>query len=127
MIFSTGKGRSRLINSEPASLYAGSDALALSGASASSTTTAAAGIGMRTYYFHVRDGVPTRDRKGLEFPNAVGAIEHSKGLARLLRHEPRLTDRRLSIVVIDESGVEVHREPVYPDNTSSGHPCGING
>lgn len=85
---------------------------------------------MRTYYFDVRDGVPTRDRKGLEFPNAVGAIEHSKGLARLLRHESRLTDRRLSIVVIDESGAEVHRESVYPDDMNNGHnnghPCGTN-
>lgn len=82
---------------------------------------------MRTYFFDVRDGVPTRDRKGLEFPNAVGAIEHSKGLARLLRHEPRLKDRRLSIVVLDESGVEVHREPVYPDDTNHDHSCEMNG
>ena len=75
---------------------------------------------MRTYYFDVKDGVPTRDRKGLEFPNAAGAIEHSKELARLLRHEPRLQDRRLSIVVVDESGTEIHREPVYPDEADHG-------
>ena len=31
-----------------------------------------------------------------------------------LRHDPRITDRRLSIVVVDESGAEIHREPVYP-------------
>lgn len=75
---------------------------------------------MRTYYFDVKDGVPTRDRKGLKFPNAVGAIEHSKELARLLRHDPRLKDRSLSIVVVDESGAEVHREPVYPNEVKSG-------
>lgn len=75
---------------------------------------------MRTYYFDLKDGVPTRDRKGLKFPNAVGAIEHSKELARLLRHDPRLKDRSLSIVVIDESGAEVHREPVYPDEARPG-------
>lgn len=75
---------------------------------------------MRTYYFDVKDGVPTRDRKGLEFPNAVGAIEHSKELARSLRHEPRLQDRHLSIVVVDESGTEIHREPVYPDEADDG-------
>lgn len=77
-------------------------------------------IVMRTYYFDVKDGVPTRDRNGLEFPNAVGAIAHSKELARLLRHEPRLQDRRLSIVVVDESGTEIHREPVYPDEADHG-------
>ena len=75
---------------------------------------------MRTYYFDVKDGVPTRDRKGLKFPNAVGAIEHSKELARLLRHDPRLKDRSLSIVVVDESGAEVHREAVYPDEAKPG-------
>lgn len=75
---------------------------------------------MRTYYFDVKDGVPTRDRKGLKFPNAVGAIEHSKELARLLRHDPRLKDRSLLIVVVDESGAEVHREPVYPGEARPG-------
>ena len=75
---------------------------------------------MRTYYFDVKDGAPTRDRKGLKFPNAVGAIEHSKELARLLRHAPGLKDRSLSIVVVDESGAEVHREPVYPDEVKPG-------
>lgn len=76
---------------------------------------------MRTYYFDMTDGVPTRDNKGLQFPNAVGAVEHSKELARLLRHDPRLKDRSLSVVVIDESGTEVHREPVYPGNAKPGN------
>ncbi len=75
---------------------------------------------MRTYYFDMMDGVPTRDRKGLQFPNAAGAIEHSKKLARLLRAEPRLKDPNLSIVVLDESGAEVHREPVHPAEPKRG-------
>lgn len=50
---------------------------------------------MRTYYFDVKDGIPSRDREGLEFPNAVGAIQHSKELARLLRQETRLKERCL--------------------------------
>ncbi|MDO9061632.1 MAG: hypothetical protein Q7U92_21785 [Bradyrhizobium sp.] len=78
---------------------------------------------MRTYYFDMKDGVPTRDRTGLEFVNAAGAIEHSKELARLLRHESRLTDRRLSILVIDESGAEIHREAVYPDDATQSRAC----
>jgi hypothetical protein len=70
---------------------------------------------MRTYYFDMKDGVPTRDRKGIEFSSAAGAIAHSKELARRLRNEPRLIDPALAIIVVDESGTEVHREPVYPD------------
>ena len=70
---------------------------------------------MRTYYFDMKNGIPTRDRKGIEFPTAAGAIEHSKELARRLRNEPRLQDPRLSIVAVDESGREIHCEPVYPD------------
>jgi hypothetical protein len=70
---------------------------------------------MRTYYFDMKDGVPTRGRTGLEFATTGGAIEHSKELARRLRRDPRITDRSLSIVVIDESGEAVHREPVHPD------------
>ncbi len=72
---------------------------------------------MRTYYFDMKDGLPTRDRTGLEFATAGGAIEHSKNLARRLRHDPRITDPTLSIVVIDESGAEIHREPVHPNAT----------
>jgi len=75
---------------------------------------------MRTYYFDMKDGIPSRDRTGLEFATAGGAIEHSKELARRLRHDPRITDRTLFIVVIDESGVEIHREPVHPNPTKAG-------
>jgi hypothetical protein len=78
------------------------------------STTDNARVAMRTYYFDMKDGVPTRDRNGIEFPNAEGAIEHSKQLACLLRQEPRLRDLALTIVVVDQSGTEVHREPVYP-------------
>ena len=69
---------------------------------------------MRTFYFEMKDGRPIRNRKGLEFPTTGDAIEHSKELARRLRHDPRIGDRTLSIVVIDETGVEIHHEPVYP-------------
>ena len=69
---------------------------------------------MRTYYFDMKDGIPTRDRTGLEFATSAGAIEHSRDLARRIRHDPRITDRRLAIVVVDESGTEIHREAVYP-------------
>ncbi len=70
---------------------------------------------MRTYYFDMRDGVPTRDRKGVEFASTAVAIAHSKELARRLRDEPRIEDPELVVVVVDESGAELHRERVYPD------------
>ena len=69
---------------------------------------------MRTYYFDMRDGIPIRDRRGLEFPTAGGAIEHSKSLARQMRDDPRASGRTFSIVVIDQSGAEIHRETVEP-------------
>ena len=72
---------------------------------------------MRTYYFDMKDGAPARDRTGLEFATTGGAIEHSRELARRLRHDPRITDRTLSIVVIDESGAAIHHEPVHPNGT----------
>ena len=71
---------------------------------------------MRTYYFDMKDGVPTRDRLGVEFSTTAGAIAHSKELAQRLRDEPRITDPALVIVVVDETGAEVHREQVYPDS-----------
>lgn len=70
---------------------------------------------MRTYYFDMKDGIRTRDRKGIEFSSTAGAIAHSKELAQRLRNESRLKDPALAIVVVDESGAEVHHEPVYPD------------
>jgi hypothetical protein len=70
---------------------------------------------MPTFYFDRKDGVPIRDRAGLEFPATANAIEHSKELARRLSHEQPRKDPNLSIIVLDESGKEVHRERVYPD------------
>ena len=70
---------------------------------------------MRTYYFDMKNGIPTRDRKGIEFSSAAGAIAHCRELAQRLRDEPRLKDPALVIVVVDESGAEVHREQVYPE------------
>ena len=75
---------------------------------------------MRTYYFDMKDGVPTRDRTGLTFTTIDAAIEHSRELARRLRRDPRITDRSLAIIVIDESGAAIHREPVHPDPAPAG-------
>ena len=68
---------------------------------------------MRTYYFDMQDGVPIRDLTGLQFPNNIRAIEHSKELARRFSHDHRLKDPIYSIIVLDESSREIHREPVH--------------
>jgi uncharacterized protein DUF6894 len=70
---------------------------------------------MPTFYFDRKDGIPIRDRAGLEFPAVADAIAHSKELARRLSNQQPRKDPTLSIVVINESGAEVHRERVYPD------------
>jgi hypothetical protein len=72
---------------------------------------------MRTYYFDMRDGVPVRDKSGLGFVSDGAAIAHSKSLAAKARRENPKGHPELRIVVIDESGREVHRERIYPDAT----------
>jgi len=86
-----------------------------------------ASIAMRTYYFDLMDGIPTRDRQGLEFLTISGAIEHSKDLAKRLRDDPRCRDSALAVVVLDESGTEIHRERVYPDKPESAMALGSIG
>ena len=70
---------------------------------------------MQTYYFDMKDGVPIRDRAGLDFRTDSQAIEHSKNLARWFSLEHPAADDDLCVVVLNESGAEIHREPVYAD------------
>ena len=70
---------------------------------------------VRTYYFDMQDGVPIRDITGLQFRTNTGAIEHSKELARRFGRDHRRKDPIRSIIVLDKSGKEIHREPVHPD------------
>lgn len=68
---------------------------------------------MQTFYFDMKDGVPVRDRVGKQFRLDSEAIEHSKILAARFRNEGR-DEPDLAIVVLNESGREIHREPVRP-------------
>jgi hypothetical protein len=70
---------------------------------------------MPTYYFDMKDGVPVRDWMGLDFQVDSQAIDHSKAIARRFSHEHPTRDRQLCIIVLNETGTEIHREPVYPD------------
>jgi hypothetical protein len=69
---------------------------------------------MPTFYFDMKDGVPIGDKVGLKLPTNAAAIEHGKELARRFSHEHPVKDSGLSIIVLDESGAEIHREHVYP-------------
>lgn len=68
---------------------------------------------MTTFYFDMKDGVPVRDRIGKQFRFNSEAIDYSKVLAESFRNDPD-AEPDLVVVVVDESGREVHREPVYP-------------
>ncbi len=69
---------------------------------------------MPTYYFDMKDGVPIRDRVGVEFPTDLDAIEHSRKIAHRFSREHPGKDRNLYVTVLSESGTEIHREPVNP-------------
>lgn len=51
------------------------------------------------------------------FSTTSAAIEHSKQAALALRSEGQAANKDLHIIVLDESGREVHREPVFPAGT----------
>jgi hypothetical protein len=71
-------------------------------------------MAMQTFYFDINDGVPIRDRIGMQFVLNSEAIEHSKILAARFRHEHIHNEPDLMICVLDGSEREIHREPVHP-------------
>ena len=62
----------------------------------------------------MKDGVPVRDKAGVELVSNGAAIAHSKQLADKVRMQKPAGDPDLRIVVIDESGREVHRRAGLP-------------
>jgi hypothetical protein len=46
---------------------------------------------MQTFFFDMKNGVPTRDRVGIEFGTNIEAIAHSRALAQHFRDD-RLRD-----------------------------------
>ena len=57
---------------------------------------------MRTYYSDLKDSVPVRDRRGVEYSTLGAAIAHSKDLPQRLRAKNRPSGLRLTIIVVDE-------------------------
>ena len=67
---------------------------------------------MHTFFFDMKDGVPLRDRVGLEFITNAEAIEHCRALAQHIR-DCSLRDDQFAISVVDGAGSEIYREFVH--------------
>jgi hypothetical protein len=70
---------------------------------------------MAMFFFDMKDGVPMRDRVGIDFNTNMEAIEHSKELAKHFRDGSLRDDKQLEISVVSASGREIHREFVHRD------------
>ena len=68
---------------------------------------------MRKYFFDMKDGVPFRDRIGMDFNGNLEAIAHCKELAKHFRDDSLRDDQELEISVVNAAGSEIHREFVH--------------
>ena len=68
---------------------------------------------MRKFFFDMKDGVPMRDRVGLEFNTNAEAIKHCKEIAQDFRDKSLRDDQDLEILVVNDGGREIHREFVH--------------
>jgi hypothetical protein len=68
---------------------------------------------MQKFFFDMIDGVPFRDRIGLEFKTNADAIAHCGVLAQHFFDESLADDQDLEILVVNASGREIHREFVH--------------
>jgi len=70
-------------------------------------------IPMQKFFFDMKDGVPMRDRMGMEFNTNAEAIFHCKELAQHWRDESWRDDKELEISVVNSIGREIHKEFVH--------------
>jgi hypothetical protein len=68
---------------------------------------------MHKFFFDMKDGVPMRDRIGLEFKTNADAIAHCGIIAQHFFDGSLTDDRDLEISVVNELGREIHREFVH--------------
>ena len=68
---------------------------------------------MQKFFFDMKDGVPMRDRIGIEFNTNAEAISHCKEIVQDFRDNSLRDDQDLEILVVNESGREIHREFVH--------------
>jgi cobalamin biosynthesis protein CbiD len=65
---------------------------------------------MRKFFFDMKDGVPMRDRVGIEFNTNAEAISYCKEIVQDFRDNSLRDDQDLEILVVNENGREIHRE-----------------
>jgi hypothetical protein len=70
-------------------------------------------MAMQKFFFDMKDGVPMRDRIGLEFKTDADAIAHCGVLAEHLYKDSLTDDQDLEISVVNTRGREIHREYVH--------------
>jgi uncharacterized protein DUF6894 len=68
---------------------------------------------MQKFFFDMKDGVPMRDRIGLEFKTNADAIAHCGVLAEHFYRDSLTDDQDLEISVVNSLGREIHREFVH--------------
>src|ERR1700732_1029330 len=68
---------------------------------------------MQKFFFDMKDGVPFRDRVGIDFKGNLEAIEHCKELAQHFRDDSLTDDKDLEISVVNALGREIHRYFVH--------------
>ena len=68
---------------------------------------------MRKFFFDIKDGVPFRDRIGIDFNGNLEAIAHCKELAQHFRDESLRDDQDLEITVVNAAGREIYSEFVH--------------
>ena len=70
---------------------------------------------MQKFFFDMKDGVPMRDRIGMEFKTNAEAIAHCGVIAEHFYRNSLTDDQDLEISVVNEIGREIHREFVHRD------------
>ena len=70
-------------------------------------------IPMQKFFFDMKDGVPMRDKIGIEFNTNAEAVTHCKELAQHWRDGSLCDDKDLEISVVNSLGREIHKEFVH--------------
>lgn len=68
---------------------------------------------MQKFFFDMKDGVPMRDRIGVDFNTNAEAIQHCKEMAQDFRDNSLRDDQDLEIAVVNSGGREIYREFVH--------------
>jgi hypothetical protein len=68
---------------------------------------------MQKFFFDMKDGVPMRDRIGLEFKTNADAIAHCDVISDHFYRDSLIDDQDLEISVVNALGREIHRQFVH--------------